>query len=296
MPTDPGAPGPELAADAEPAADLERAAALVREATHLVFAAGAGMGVDSGLPDFRGDEGFWKAYPPFRRLGLSFMDLANPSWFAQDPALAWGFYGHRLELYRRTVPHDGFAFLHRWAECAPGGAFVFTSNVDGQFQRAGFPEERLVECHGTISWLQCLDECGVGLFPADGVRVSVDPETFRAAAPLPACPDCGALARPNVLMFGDGGWDASRSHEQEERLEEWLDDAFGQPGARVVAVECGAGTSVPTVRYFSRSLVGRGARLVRVNLREPEVERGHVGLALGARAALAGIDARLAGR
>ena len=85
-----------------------------REATALLIGAGAGMGVDSGLPDFRGNEGFWEAYPPFAKLGLSFMELANPGWFESDPALAWGFYGHRLESYRRTVPHRGFEVLREW--------------------------------------------------------------------------------------------------------------------------------------------------------------------------------------
>src|SRR6185436_4291377 len=120
----------------EPMDDLDRAASLLREATALVFSAGAGMGVDSGLPDFRGPEGFWEAYPAYRHLGLSFVDLANPRWFTEDPERAWGFYGHRLELYRRTTPHDGFGVLQRWAGKRP--ACVFTSNVDGHFQRAGF--------------------------------------------------------------------------------------------------------------------------------------------------------------
>ena len=52
------------------------------------------MGVDSGLPDFRGDRGFWKAYPPYAKLGLHFAEMANPRWFDSDPELAWGFYGH----------------------------------------------------------------------------------------------------------------------------------------------------------------------------------------------------------
>ncbi|MBL9109369.1 MAG: NAD-dependent protein deacetylase, partial [Myxococcales bacterium] len=92
------------------------------------------MGVDSGLPDFRGDEGFWRAYPAYGHLGLSFVDLANPRWFSTDPDLAWGFYGHRLALYRRTVPHSGFARLREIASRLRHGAFVLTSNVDGQFQ------------------------------------------------------------------------------------------------------------------------------------------------------------------
>ncbi len=56
----------------------------------LVVATGAGMGVDSGLPDFRGDQGFWNAYPVYERLGLSFVDAANPDPFDEDPAFGWG--------------------------------------------------------------------------------------------------------------------------------------------------------------------------------------------------------------
>lgn len=57
----------------------------------MLITAGAGMGVDSGLPDFRGSEGFWKAYPVVANLGLSFEELANPALFKQKPHLAWAF-------------------------------------------------------------------------------------------------------------------------------------------------------------------------------------------------------------
>lgn len=60
------------------------------------------MGVDSGLPDFRGNEGFWKAYPALARAGISFIEAANPDTFHARPATAWRFYGHRLQLYRET--------------------------------------------------------------------------------------------------------------------------------------------------------------------------------------------------
>ena len=93
------------------------------------------MGVDSGLPDFRGPQGFWKAYPAYEHLGLDFADLANPRWFSEDPELAWGFYGHRLHLYRNIAPHGGFEILWRWAQDRT--TTIFTSNVDGQFQKAG---------------------------------------------------------------------------------------------------------------------------------------------------------------
>jgi NAD-dependent SIR2 family protein deacetylase len=246
------------------------------------------MGVDSGLPDFRGPEGFWRAYPAYARLGLDFQSLANPRWFATDPALAWGFYGHRLNLYRRTRPHPGFAILRRWGEGKPRGAFVFTSNIDGQFQRAGFAAERVFEIHGAIEWLQCT-RCAAAPWPAPPEEIAVDPESFRAAGALPACPGCGALARPNVLMFGDGDWDGARSDAQEARLEGWLRGA-----TRVAVVECGAGTAVPSVRMFSERLARFGAALVRINLREPEVPPGHVGIVAGALAALEAID-RFAG-
>src|SRR5262245_19934537 len=138
---------------------LDHAAQLVEQADALVIAAGAGMGVDSGLPDFRGDTGFWKAYPALGRQGLGFIDVASPRTFETDPPLAWGFYGHRLALYRETMPHEGFAILRDWAEQLPQGAFVYTSNVDGQFQKAGFAHERVHECHGSIHWLQCATAC-----------------------------------------------------------------------------------------------------------------------------------------
>ena len=71
------------------------------------------MGVDSGLPDFRGDQSSWRAYPPYKKLGLNFIEMANPEWFSRDPRLGWGFYGHRLNLYRTTSPH------HRWIRADP---------------------------------------------------------------------------------------------------------------------------------------------------------------------------------
>ncbi len=242
------------------------------------------MGVDSGLPDFRGHDGFWRAYPAARRLGLRFEQIANPRWFAEDPGLAWGFYGQRLALYRATVPHAGFALLSKWGAARPGGLHVFTSNVDGQFQRAGFPEESVHECHGSIHWLQCTQfSCGQPAWPADGWVPVVDPDRLRAAEPWPRCPGCGGMARPNVLMFGDFAWNSTRSDEQEARLDAWLATA-PRP---IVVVECGAGTAIPTVRWFGERLARRGGSfLVRINPREPDLggipEECAVGLEMGA--------------
>ncbi len=251
-------------------AALAFAARAVDGAEAILVTAGAGMGVDSGLPDFRGPDGFWRAYPAFRDLGLRFEQLANPEWFFDDPSLAWGFYGHRLNLYRETVPHAGFAALLRWGAEKAHGVFAFTSNVDGQFQKAGFPPSRVVECHGSIHHLQCLRSCGAAIRPADGVAVGVDPVTCRARRPFPACPACGGLARPNILMFGDMGWDESRTDVQHANLQRWLETAKGP----LVVLEFGAGTRIPSVRMLSER-VGRGPGrvLVRVNPREPQLGR-----------------------
>jgi NAD-dependent SIR2 family protein deacetylase len=271
----------------------QRAALAVAAADALLITAGAGMGVDSGLPDFRGPEGFWRAYPAYEALGLRFEEMANPRWFKTDPHLAWGFYGHRMMLYRRTVPHGGFAILRRWASGKAHGGFVFTSNVDSQFQLAGFAEDRLVECHGTLGLLQCAGQCGAGIFPAKGIDVDVDPVSFRAKDPLPKCPKCGGLARPNVLMFGDWEWDGAHTEAQEQRLSAWLESVVRAKG-KLAVIELGAGTGVPTVRMASeRAARLESATLVRINLREPNVPAGHVGIAQGALAALTAIDERL---
>ncbi|HEV7401511.1 MAG TPA: Sir2 family NAD-dependent protein deacetylase [Chthoniobacteraceae bacterium] len=268
--------------DASLETHLAAAAEAIRHAEALLIGAGAGMGVDSGLPDFRGPEGFWKAYPPFR--GKEFAEISNPHWFVTDPALAWGFFGHRLGLYRAAIPHEGFQVLRRWSGERP--AFVFTSNVDGQFQKAGFGETDLLECHGSIHHLQCLGECGRPIWPATDVSVEVDETTMRALSDLPRCPDCGALARPNILMFGDGEWDASRSALQEGRYDEWLDRMRGR---RIVAIELGAGLAIPTVR---RQCETYARTLIRINPREPATPRGGIPIPLGALDALRRLDAR----
>src|SRR5262245_39707014 len=172
---------------------LQTAADVINTADALIIAAGAGMGIDSGLPDFRGPEGFWRAYPPYAKLGLRFTQLANPRWFRDDPTLAWGFYGHRLNTYRAATPHAGFQILPRWADAKPRSSFIFTSNVDGHFQKAEFAEETIVEVHGSVHWMQCTRSCGVGIYPTAELGVEIDKMTMRAQEPLPVCPQCGAL-------------------------------------------------------------------------------------------------------
>jgi NAD-dependent SIR2 family protein deacetylase len=84
------------------------------------------------------------------------------------------------------------------------GAFVLTSNVDGHFQRAGFSEGRIAECHGSINWLQCTRCCGQNLWPGEpsvSALIALDETTMRAVEPYPTCPGCGELSRPNILTL-----------------------------------------------------------------------------------------------
>ena len=243
------------------------------------------MGVDSGLPDFRGDQGFWNAYPPFR--GQRFDEVSNPMWFDRDPAQAWGFFGHRLNLYRDTPPHAGFAILKRWAEARPLGYFVFTSNVDGHFQRAGFDEQRVVECHGSIHYMQCSGVCSTDVWSANNLAVSVDERTIRATSRLPTCRHCDAVARPNILMFGDFAWHSLRCDEQENRYARWLRSVADK---HLVTIEFGAGESIPTVRYECER---RPGKLIRINPRDYYTPPGAISLPLGALDAIERIDALL---
>lgn len=264
---------------------IERAATTIRQADALLIGAGAGMGVDSGLPDFRGNEGFWKAYPPFR--GRIFAEMSNPAWFHRDPQLAWGFFGHRLNLYRSAIPHVGYSILKRWMTRTPAGAFVYTSNVDGQFSKAGFDSQRLVECHGSIHRLQCVNTCTAAIWPVGELQIEVDPETIRTSSELPHCPHCRTLARPNILMFGDGSWISTALEQQIERLENWLSTLSGD---RIVAVECGAGTAIPAVRHICERL---STDLIRINPRDYQTPPSEIGIPLGAAEALSKIEQRL---
>lgn len=276
---------------------LNLAAAEIKKANFLIIATGAGMGVDSGLPDFRGKEGFWNAYPPIRKLGLSFAEVANPMWFEQDPEFAWGFYGHRYHLYKDTQPNLGFQILLKLAQSMKYGYAVFTSNVDGHFQKAGFSESNIYECHGSISHLQCINDCSDKIWPSNDLTVNVNMSTFRAMGDLPRCPDCGKISRPNILMFNDWSWNSSRSDSQSSSFDNALSLVRSSSDSKVVIIEIGAGKSVPTVRNFSNSILSQYSQsvLIRINPDSPSQHRSKsILLSMRGIEALEGIEKELA--
>ncbi len=270
---------------------LQKAADAVRSAQALVITTGAGMGVDSGLPDFRGDQGFWNAYPMYERLGINFVGAANPVHFSRDPEFGWGFYGHRTNLYRQTEPHEGFYMLQNWADEYELDTFVVTSNVDGQFQKAGYREEQMLEVHGSIHHLQCLSPCSNEIWDNEE-EIPVDFDTMRAEH-VPSCRHCNGTARPNILMFGDFSWLSGRTHGQEMRFDMFLEQHRNDS---VVVVEMGAGTSIPTIRHMSEQIGYRlDATVIRINPREPHIEGQHLSLECGALEGLQMIESHLQG-
>jgi len=256
----------------------QRAAQAIREADGLLITAGAGMGVDSGLPDFRGSEGFWNTYPALGKLSIDFQSIACPQAFIEDPTLAWGFYGHRLNLYRKTVPYDGFRILREIAEKLPNAAFVATSNVDGHFQKAGFSEQRIYEVHGSIHRMRCMDGyCDT--WSAQPFTPKVDEEHCRLISELPRCRTCGSIARPNILMFADWGWNDGMAECQQMRLNAWLAGV-----SKLVTIEIDAGKSIPTIR----NLGGRqDGWIIRINPQHYCLNPGKKGLSL----AMGGLEA-----
>ena len=266
---------------------LEQAARSIASAKKIIITAGAGMGVDSGLPDFRGDKGFWQAYPPLK--GIPFEEMANPEKFKENVHLAWGFYGHRLNLYRETVPHLGFSILQKWVQNRP--YFIYTSNVDGQFQKAGFSDEQIIEIHGSIHHLQYFSELD-GTWSAKDLEVEIDDTTLHIVNEIPM--KNGKLLRPNILMFSDFEWDSSRTDEQYQRVNTYIKTYFDHDPASTVIVEMGAGTAIPSIRSFGERRQRGGETLIRINPRESYGPKGTISIPMGAKMALEAINAMIA--
>jgi NAD-dependent deacetylase len=158
--------------------------ALVRERQPCVVLTGAGISTESGIPDFRSPGGIWAEYDP--------MEYATIHAFRRDPVKVWEFYALRLEVLTTAEPNSGHLAL---AELERRGfvAAIVTQNIDGLHERAGSRE--VVEVHGSIRSASCL-ECGERV-PLEEVVAAL------RAAPAPPCPRCGAVLKPDVVMFGE---------------------------------------------------------------------------------------------
>ena len=221
----------------------------------------------------------------YEPLGINYYDAANPTHFSHDPAFGWGFYAHRIDLYRNITPHRGLSLLQEWVERYNLEYFVVTSNVDGQFQKAGFAAGKIYEVHGSIHFLQCLKPCSNDIWE-NTENISVNISTMCARRIL-HCPRCGDVSRPNVLMFGDFSWLSHRSDRQEQNCRAFMKNC----PSPLVVVEMGAGTAISTIRNLSENL-GRvkGAGVIRINPRDYRSAKPHISIPCGALEGLQGIE------
>jgi len=165
--------------------DFESPAETVREwlanAASVAALTGAGISAESGIPTFRGPGGLWRTYRA--------EDLATPQAFARDPHLSWEWYNWRRGIIATAEPNAGHVALAEVERRLPSFTLL-TQNVDGLHDRAG--SRRILKVHGDIWTLRCT-ACA---------------REWRDARPsLPELPpkcECGGLARPGVVWFGEG--------------------------------------------------------------------------------------------
>ena len=155
----------------------------IRQAHRLTILTGAGVSAASGVPTFRDHDGLWSRYRP--------EDIATPEAFERDPLFCWTWYAWRRETIARCRPNAAHDVIARWSRELPN-CRVITQNVDDLHIVAG--TRGLIRLHGSIWELSCtVSRCG-GSWRDERVPLSEMP---------PRCPNCGGLARPAVVWFGE---------------------------------------------------------------------------------------------
>jgi NAD-dependent deacetylase len=152
----------------------------LKSSRSVVVVTGSGVSVESGVPTFRGEDGLWRQYRA--------EELATPGAFQSDPRLVWEWYEWRRGIISTAKPNPAHEVIARMEDHYDDFLLV-TQNVDDLHRKAG--SERLVEIHGNIWRVRCVDE---------------SKEFYLHDHPLneipPKC-ECGALLRPAVVWFGE---------------------------------------------------------------------------------------------
>ena len=167
----------------------------------IVVLTGAGISAESGIPTFRGKEGYWtvgsREYHP--------QELATHAAFEQMPWDVWAWYLYRRGVCRSAAPNAAHLALAQ-LDCE-----LITQNVDGLHRRAG--SRRLYPIHGDIDKMRCAADCCLDRWPIPaGVPALAKGEAVSdATKALLVCPSCGEMARPHVLWF-DEAYDEPRFH------------------------------------------------------------------------------------
>ena len=216
------------------ALDIEKVAKAARwivESTNAVALTGAGISVESGIPDFRGNDGLWTRYDP--------AEYATIDAFRRNPGKVWRMLREVDDLCVKARPnpaHSALAGMERSGHIKA----VITQNIDGLHQEAG--STRVIEFHGNGRWLVC-QKCSTR-YPREKVTVEELP---------PRC-GCDGVLKPDVVLFGEPiPYEAVvRAHEELKRCDVML--IVGTSGLVSPAAD---------IPYSARS---RGARIVEVNL------------------------------
>ena len=144
----------------------------------IVFVTGAGISQESGIPTFRGKDGYWRRYDP--------MKLASIDAFYDDPKLVWEWYEDRRKNILSVKPNEGHFAISQMEEFKD--VVILTQNIDGLHQRSG--STNVLELHGSIIRIKCT------------VCDFIDNITENFESLPPKC-KCGSMLRPDVVWFGE---------------------------------------------------------------------------------------------
>ena len=202
---------------------------------------GAGVSAESGIPTFRGKDGYWRNLDPAK--------LATLEAFARDPELVWEWYRERRQRIRNAQPNAAHAAIAKLAQHADEFLLV-TQNVDDLHKRAGLTTDRMVQIHGDIFVTRC-SRCDCSFT-----------ECTEQRQEIPKCTKCDALMRPGVVWFGE-----QLSWNELQRVESYLDRA----ACDVVIVVGTTATFGYIIDWAVRA--SRGGELIEVNPDETPLSR-----------------------
>jgi len=174
---------------------------MTASALRVLVLTGAGVSAESGIPTFRGKEGYWtvgaREYHP--------QEMATQAAFRHMPDEVWHWYLYRRAACRKAAPNPAHRALAQ-LEARLGGEFLLvTQNVDGLHIRAGNSLGRTYQIHGNIDFMRCAAACSAELYeiPASAPLLERDAPLPAGAGEILRCPRCGARTRPHVLWFDE---------------------------------------------------------------------------------------------
>lgn len=168
---------------------------------HITVLTGAGISAESGIPTFRGPEGYWtigsKEYQP--------EEMATYSMFMKQPDEVWKWYLYRLSICGNAKPNKGHTALVEMEKYLGNRFTLITQNVDNLHLRAGSSQERTYQIHGNVFFMRCIYECKKRIFPLplEILPRGKDQELSKRDKKILSCPDCSAVTRPHVLWFDE---------------------------------------------------------------------------------------------